>query len=146
MVAPRPRSSRAAATAATEPAAQVLSRLNEHLRSVIFPAMFERLSFDHICEVEYCFHVDKETHVMQVTKTFCFFSPDRNSDTTLLIEFAPADSKRMGAWISHIIPHGMERGIVGFTNNQETVEHKLGAGYESAVTRVIDRASAGMGV
>lgn len=38
-------------------AQEVIARINDHHRKVIFPTMFDRLSFDKIAEVEYnCCH------------------------------------------------------------------------------------------
>lgn len=148
------RSSRSPSAAADGPkldAAQVLSRLNEHHRSVIFPAMFERLSFDHVREVEYHFHVDRATNVIRVTQTVCFFSHDRNPEMTLVIGFKPADGERLGAWIAHVVrPQDVTtssgKGILGFTANQDIVDAALGSGFESlSNTTVDDRAAVGMG-
>lgn len=143
------RRSTAAPTAPKLDAAQVLARLNEHHRTVVFPAMFDRLSFDHVREVEYHFHVHKPSHSIQLDKTVCFLDAQRTPNATLTIEFVPADGQRLGEWISHVVDPSQVQGrggILGFTADQETVDRKLAANYESVVNLPVDdRTAVGMG-
>ena len=145
-----PRRSTRAATARKMNAAEVLARLNEHHSTVIFPNMFERLTFANVFEVEYHFHVDKPSDVIYLTKSVCFFAPVRSPSSTLTIEFQRAEGALMGEWIAHVVNFkdmkNSGNGILGFTANLSEVEKLLDDSYEAVTTdQVPDRTVVGMG-
>ena len=111
--------SRSKPRAPTMTAQEVIARINNHHRKVIFPNMFEQLTFDMFAEVEYSFVIDKK--IIRVTRSEFWVTSDRNVDKGhFAIEFKPEDGKKMGRWLHHVVDPNTTKGSgkIGFTLNQ----------------------------
>ena len=105
---------------------EVLKKLNDHHRAVIFPRIFDKLTFDMISEVEYHFVLDKvrDNKRLRVTKSEFWMSSDRAPSGNFKIEFDADDGRFMGRWLHNVVdPKTMcakhPSGKIGFTMNHD---------------------------
>ena len=118
---PKTATPRSKPRAPTMSAQQVIVRINDYHRRVIFPSMFDRLTFDMIAEVEYNFVIEQKR--VRVTKSDFWMSSDRADKGHFVIEFKPEDGTHMGRWLHHVVDPNATKGKttsgkIGFTMNQ----------------------------
>lgn len=95
---------------------QVLTRLNNHHRGIIFPRMFETITFDMIAEVEYSFELKNLRLCVTQSEFWC--SPNRDSTGNFVIQVPEQEGMRMGRWLHHVIDPksiGDRTGKIGYT-------------------------------
>ena len=96
---------------------QVLTRLNNHHRAIIFPRMFDqKITFDMVAEVEYSFEL--KNLKLGVTQSEFWRSANRDPTGNFVIKLPEQEGMRMGRWLHHVIDPksiGDRTGKIGFT-------------------------------
>ena len=81
---------------------QVLTRLNNHHRGIIFPRMFDqKITFNMVAEVEYSFELKNSR--LCVTQSEFWRSPNRDATGNFVIQLPEQERMRMGRWLHHVI-------------------------------------------